>query len=482
MQNHLVFNPYLPLWEYVPDGEPHLFNGRVYIYGSHDVPQGTAYCMGDYVCWSADENDLSSWRYEGVIYRRTDDPSNTDGKYKLFAPDVCQGKDGRYYLYYGLSKVQSIGVAVSDTPAGHYRFLSNLLLPNGQILNTDSGYGIPFDPAVYTENDEVWLYYGFGLNPPHRNISSPLGAYVVKLNADMMHAASEPVLLVPSEKDPLSSFQAHPFLEAPSMRKLRGRYYFIYSSIQGHELCYGISDSPEKPPVYQGVLISNGDIGLEGHESEDKSVTYLGNNHGSILKLKDKHYIFYHRHTHGTQFSRQGCAEEIQLRSDGSIPQAEITSCGLNNGPLPARGEYPAAIACALHGSEGAKHFSSKVLKTDADACIFQDSQVNGTSAEVYIANLRDQSGCGFKYLEFDGTETSCAIEIRNHFEGVIQLHIDEENSDAWAEFSVSAQTNWHWLNTEIRPIQGKHAIYFTFRGKGACDMRAFRFEASSCN
>lgn len=73
-----VTNPYLPSWEYVPDGEPYVFGDRVYVYGSHDFFNGDLYCMGDYVCWSAPADDLGSWRYEGVIYRKDQDPHNGD--------------------------------------------------------------------------------------------------------------------------------------------------------------------------------------------------------------------------------------------------------------------------------------------------------------------------------------------------------------------------------------------------------------------
>ena len=66
-----AFNPYLPSWEYIPDGEPHIFDGRLYVYGSHDRFRGHVFCLNDYVCWSAPVDDLSDWRYEGVIKRRT---------------------------------------------------------------------------------------------------------------------------------------------------------------------------------------------------------------------------------------------------------------------------------------------------------------------------------------------------------------------------------------------------------------------------
>ena len=89
-----AFNPYLPSWEYVPDGEPYVFDGRVYVYGSHDIFNGHVFCLNDYVCWSAPVDDLGNWRYEGIIYKRTQDPLNEDGHMALYAPDVTVGPDG----------------------------------------------------------------------------------------------------------------------------------------------------------------------------------------------------------------------------------------------------------------------------------------------------------------------------------------------------------------------------------------------------
>lgn len=121
--NRQAVNPYLPSWEYIPDGEPHVFNGRVYVYGSHDRFNAPIFCVNDYVCWSAPVEDLSEWRYEGVIYRKKQDPKNPLGYHLLFAPDVCQGPDGRYYLYYAFDFLGIMSVAVCDTPAGEYKFL-----------------------------------------------------------------------------------------------------------------------------------------------------------------------------------------------------------------------------------------------------------------------------------------------------------------------------------------------------------------------
>ena len=133
-----IFNPYLPSCEYIPDGEPHVFGDRIYIYGSHDRFGGAGFCLNDYICYSADVRDLSEWRYEGVIYRKTQDPRNQNvpedapeqelrhgvrpkrpedlnprGIHAMWAPDVVKGKDGRYYLYYCLDFISSIAAGTS---------------------------------------------------------------------------------------------------------------------------------------------------------------------------------------------------------------------------------------------------------------------------------------------------------------------------------------------------------------------------------
>ena len=157
-------NPYLPLWEFIPDGEPYVFEDpdcpgqyRVYIYGSHDS-LADQYCGREQVVWSAPVDDLLSWRYDGVIFRCT---RGADGAFLnaggvgdvLFAPDVALkvGPDGKkvYYLY---PNVQAGGrsalVARSDRPDG--RFLPCNWSPEDPSA-VDGVLG--FDPAVFVDDD-----------------------------------------------------------------------------------------------------------------------------------------------------------------------------------------------------------------------------------------------------------------------------------------------------------------------------------------
>ena len=96
-----VYNPFLPLTEYIPDGEPHVFGDRVYLYGSHDKAGSDRFCVQDYTVWSASVDDLTSWTNHGISYRKAQDLRAKPGKLPdYYAPDCVRGNDGRYYLYY----------------------------------------------------------------------------------------------------------------------------------------------------------------------------------------------------------------------------------------------------------------------------------------------------------------------------------------------------------------------------------------------
>lgn len=202
--NRQAVNPYLPSWEYIPDGEPHVFNGRVYVYGSHDRFNAPIFCVNDYVCWSAPVEDLSEWRYEGVIYRKKQDPKNPLGYHLLFAPDVCQGPDGRYYLYYAFDFLGIMSVAVCDTPAGEYKFLGHIHYADGTLWGRRRGDQLPFDPGVLVDDDgRVWLYSGFYNAVPailtggHKLRCD--GGTVLELEKDMVTIKTEPRVIFPKK-------------------------------------------------------------------------------------------------------------------------------------------------------------------------------------------------------------------------------------------------------------------------------------------
>ncbi|HEX2947338.1 MAG TPA: family 43 glycosylhydrolase [Clostridia bacterium] len=466
------FNPYLPSWEYIPDGEPYVFNGRVYVYGSHDRFNGFAYCLNDYVCWSAPVEDLGDWRYEGVIYKKTDDPLNPDGSMCLYAPDVTVGPDGRYYLFYVLDKVSIVSVAVCDTPAGKYEFYGYVHYKDGTRLGERAGDQPQFDPGVLTEGEKTYLYTGFC----GRGDKSRKGPMATVLGPDMLTIFEEPVFIAPSEPySKGSGYEGHEFFEAPSIRKRGDTYYFVYSSIVFHELCYATSKYPTKGFVFGGVIVSNSDLHIDSYKPAQKPMFYGGNNHGSIIEIKDKWYIFYHRHTNGTNFSRQGCIEPITFREDGSIVQAEMTSCGPNGGPLAGRGEYPAYLACNLFCSE-------ESLYTDW-TCSWMNNQFpkitqdgrDGDEEVGYIANMKDSATAGFKYFDCKGIK-KVKIKARGYARGAFEVKTSW-NGAALGSIPIGFTNVWKVYSADITIPDGIQALYFTYKGSGSAGFGSFTLE-----
>ncbi len=458
-----AFNPYLPSWEYIPDGEPYVFEGRVYVYGSHDFYNGYVFCMGDYMCWSAPVDDLGNWRCEGVIYPRNEDPLNHDGKMCLYAPDVTVGPDGRYYLYYVLDKVSVVSVAVCDTPAGKYEFYGYVHYQDGTRLGERAGDEPQFDPGVLTEGDKTYLYTGFcGSGDKSRT-----GARVTVLDKDMLTILEEPVTIVPGcEYSAGTGYEGHAFFEASSIRKRGDTYYFIYSSQVMHELCYATCKSPTGDFVYGGVIVSNCDLHIDTYKPADMPVAYGANNHGSIVQIGEDWYIFYHRHTNGTWYSRQGCAEKISFREDGSIQQAEITSCGLNGGPLRGKGVYPAYLACHLFTKE-----PSAYVGGDRFPKVMQDGK-DGDEETGYVGNIQDSATAGFKYFDMKGV-SRITITVRGYAKGVFRVKTSWDG-EVLTEIPVDYTNVWQDYTVPLSIEDGVHALYFTFCGQGNAMLKSF--------
>ncbi len=463
MSKKQAFNPYLPSWEYIPDGEPHVFGDRVYVFGSHDLYNSHVFCLGNYVCWSAPVDDLSDWRCEGTIYEKTMDPLNKEGKMCLYAPDVTIGPDGRYYMYYCLDKVPVVSVAVCDTPAGKYQFYGYVVDKEGQRLGEREGDIPQFDPAVITEGDRTYLYTGFcGAGDKSR-----WGAMATVIGPDMITIEEGPDFIIPgSEYSKGTVFEKHAYFEGPSIRKIGDTYYLVYSSEVMHELCYATSKEPTRGFVYRGVIVSNCDVGIDTYKPAERPMAYGANNHGGMVNINGQYYIFYHRQTNGSWYSRQGCAEKITVQQDGSIHQIELTSCGLNEGPLKGEGYYPAYLACNLFAKEPEKYVG------DFNAPKIMQDGMDGMEEIGYITNVADEVTAGFKY--FDCTDVrEISIYTRGYIQGKMQVKA-KWDGEVLAEIPVDFTNVWEKYTAKISFPEKVTAIYFTYIGGGCGDFKGF--------
>lgn len=487
-----AYNPFLPLDVYIPDGEPHIFGDRIYLFGSHDKEGGDTFCELDYEFFSAPLDDLNNWSSKGINYSARQDALYSEKRPYLYAPDVVRGNDGKYYLYYCLAGNKGnggyhgpISVAVCDTPDGKYEYLGYVKNQDGTEFNKF----VCFDPAVMNDNGAIRLYYGTamprGMHLPKvcRKLAAPVfekiygkskkeilaepgvwGANMITLCDDMLTVKSDAVRIIP-EKTRGTNFKGHGFFEGSSVRKINDTYYFIYSSQLNHELCYATSKYPDRDFKYGGTVVSAGDIGINGRK-EKNSLNAVGTTHGSIECINGQWYVFYHRLTHGSDYSRQACAEPIQIEPDGSIHQVEISSCGLNGEPLKAEGKYPSVIACNITNGK-MPHLSNRKSKKPIPV-------VTHRGNERFISNIDSKTTITYKWFDFIKADGEICFDIDSGSQGEMIVTADDEviarvPINNFGRTTVSAK--YH-----IQDLRRK-SLSLKFSGKGSFNLYSFTFK-----
>lgn len=278
--------------DYMADPSVHVFNGRLYIYPSHDresgIPEndnGDHFDMNDYHVLSTDDVMHGEIVDHGVALKVSDIP--WAGR-QLWDCDIAC-KDGKYYLYFPLKDRNDIfrmGVAISDKPEGPF-------IPQPDPIR--GSYSI--DAAVFRDDDGSYYMYFGGIwggqlqrYRDNKAIESPclpadnepaLPSRVVKLSDNMLEFAEEPrpVIVLGEDGKPLFAGDPHRFFEASWMHKYKGKYYFSYSTGDTHLLCYAVGDNPYGPFTYQGVILTPV-VGWTTHHS--------------IAEYKGKWYLFHH--------------------------------------------------------------------------------------------------------------------------------------------------------------------------------------------
>lgn len=481
-----AFNPYLPSWEYIADGEPRVFGDRIYIFGSHDQFDGAEYCENDYVCWSADVGDLCNWRYEGVIFAKEDTPWNTE-RLPLYAPDVVQGTDGRFYLYYSVKNSSRVSVAVCDTPAGRYRYMDDVHMSDGHPYGVKPEEWFLFDPSVLVDTDgRIWLYCGSGQTTNKKDHGHPVvGCFVMELAEDMATVISEPKILLPADW----SFRKASFFEGASARHIGEWYYLVYPATNMTGLNYAVSKKPDGPFEPKGSIHSSSDIGLCGKKMKD-AIYPIGNSHGGLVCIRDQWYIFDHRQTNGSGWNRQGVAEKVVIKPDGTIDMAESTSCGLNPGSLKGKGMYPAYICCNLTGRKmlGMRNpmKGPRVTQDGPDYTPVCGGHEATAVAEpdvpvAYVAGIK--KGCCIGYKYFDMTDTSAIVIRARNLLGRLAL-LDGPDGKKVAESEEVVSADWQDVRISFDPmdIARKNAewslkkcpVFLTYTGKGKIDLLQF--------
>ena len=516
-----VGNPYLPLWEHIPDGEPYVFEDpdqpgkqRVYIYGSHD-DLVTAYCGRDQVVWSASVDSLNNWRYDGVILvvdkNAKGEPFDSAGTADvLYAPDVTLSVDSTgkktYYLFPNDQTGYRNGlIAKSDRPDGPFEVCN---WKDDDANQVDGIYG--FDPAVFVDDDgRVYGYWGF----EH--------SYAAEIDPATMCTVKPGTQII----DGMISGRNEPgifsFFEASSIRKIKDKYVFIYSRftkdgefglpVSNYTLAYCYSDQPLGPWTYGGTIIDGRAREINEQGDTIASATPDGNTHGSICEINGQWYVFYHRQTGTDEYARQAMVAPIEVKvEEGEGGKVEISEGEYNSQGFALDGLDPfechsAGICCWYTGPKVAEH--NWPNNTFYGSYVASSYGTDSNFAEPYdlknntnlVVNNTDGSIVGYKYFNFDAERLAnednlmlCLNLIPEGIDGTIEVMMDRPwtsqggkkigEAKLTADMAKATTTMAIGISDEIKKndLAGKHAIYFVFKSdtkeKSLCTLQDLVF------
>ena len=445
-------NPYLPLWEHLPDGEPRVFEDpdqpgkyRAYIIGSHDVTY-TAYCGPDIRMWSAPVEDLSQWRDEGPIFTWF-----VNGQWDtMFAPDLVCTTDrttGKktYWLYpHSRGWRRTPMVCKGDRPNGPFTPV-NLTADGTQCL---PGSLIDFDPSVFIENItdkkdkdydtgyRAYVFYGFQHSTAveldqntmysKREGTAPIDPFIPASSRDgkLLDKEGSEYKALYKGQNPLD----FNFFEASSIRQVGNKYVMVFSGYSGKEyglgntnsaLRYAFGDSPLGPWRSGGVLVGSRGVVLNEDGSRLIETNAAHNTHGSLQEINGQWYVFYHRPPRGFGNARQPMVAPVKITWDkkpvakGGVVKitgydpyvkgnewvaaasngntytgAEVTSEGFQIFGLPPYAYYSAGLACFMYGPN-----SNQWMQDNHD--VWNNS--------MDLAGIQNGGIVGFKYFGFGG-------------------------------------------------------------------------------
>lgn len=441
-------NPYLPLWEHIPDGEPRVFEDpdnpgklRAYIIGSHDVRFGS-YCGPDIHAWSAPVEDLTSWRDEGSIFTYP-----IEGQWDvMYAPDLVEinKEDGskEYYLFpHSRGRNREPMVCKGTRPDGPFTPIN--MTADG--TSTVEGSILGFDPSVFVENitdpkdpDYAIGFRAYGFWGYQRSLAAQLDQntmYSVRPGTEVNQyflpsSARFGVIRDPEGTEYTALYKGQDpglfnFYEASSIRQVGNKYVMVFSGYSGPDyglsstnsaLRYAFGDSPLGPWRSGGVLVDSRGV-VPNMDGSSLETTNGGHNtHGSLQVINGQWYVFYHRPPRGFGFARQAMVAPVSIKWDEK-PVAEGGEVVIRGYDPYAKDEIWTAKDSQGHEYTGAEVTSEGFHIFGLDpyqycsagyACYMSNGQSMQDSWDIWdnsmdLANVMQKDIIGFKYFGFGG-------------------------------------------------------------------------------
>jgi hypothetical protein len=424
-------NPFITS-QFTADPTARVFDGRVYVYPSHDIKGGPGqgrpgwFCMADYHVFSS--ANLTDWTDHGVIVTQNKVPWVKPDSYSMWAPD-CVVRNGKYYFYFPSTprdttagKGFTIGVAVADQPAGPF-------VPQPAPIKGVHG----IDPNVFIDHDgQAYLYWSQG------NI------YAAKLRPDMLALASEPVTL--------GALPTEGLKEGPYVFERQGTYYLTYPHVahKTERLEYATSRSPLGPFEVRGVLM-------------DESPTGCWTNHQSITQFKNQWYLFYHHNDLSPAFdkNRSVRVDSLFFNPDGTIRKVRPTLRGV--GLTDARRNIQVDRYSRLSTQGAAIAFLDTANK-------FQGWKTVFTSRQGWVQ---------YNGVDFGARPPrTLVLRVAAAAGATLQVRLDQPTGPVLAQATVPKGQQWRELRVPVaagRP--GRHTLYIASQTDAPSELDWVRFE-----
>jgi hypothetical protein len=420
-QNPFVTN------QFSADPTAKVFNGKVYVFPSHDIPTPPEtslrkdwFCMEDYHVFSSD--NLVDWVDHGVIVDQKQVPWVDAKSYSMWAPD-CIERDGKFYFFFPANAKPvnngrggfGVGVGIASKPEGPYIFQEKPVAGVNGI-----------DPALFKDKDGTYYIYWV-----QRGLS------VAKLSENMIELASEPKAL---QIDGLP--KPNGFKEGPYLFERKGLYYLTFPYVRNktEELVYCTSDSPMGPFTYKGVVM-------------DESPTGCWTNHQSMVEFKGQWYLFYHHNDLSPNFdkNRSICVDSLNFNSDGSIQKVSPTLRGVGLTPSSNKIQLDRYSALSAKGASIAfldttKRFDGWMTLLEAPGAWVRFNAVQFAEIAPQVLEVCIQSATG----------------------GVLEFRLDNMTSPVIATVPVRKGSTWQIISTPLSVVtSGNHDLFVSMPRKG---------------
>jgi hypothetical protein len=402
--------------QFSADPSARVFNGKVYLYPSHDIlaKEGKGrpgwFCMEDYHVFSSP--NLTDWTDHGVVVSQYNVKWVDSTAYNMWAPD-CIERNGKYYFYFPAGpkvvagKGFAVGVAVADKPEGPF-------IPQPEPITGVRG----IDPNVFIDKDgQAYLYWAMGK------------FFAAKLKENMTELASEP--------QEIQGFPEKGLKEGPFLFERNGIYYMTYPHVQNtiERLEYATSTSPMGPFKYGGVIM-------------DESPMNCWTNHQSFIEFNKQWYLFYHQNALSPKFdkNRAVCVDSMFFNADGSIQKVTPTLRGVG-------------ATEAIHKIQIDRY--SRISATGTSVA-FLDT----TNTFEGWKTLFDSKGAWLQYNAVDfGSKKIKSLTIRalSPTGGTLQIRLDNAGGPVVAEVKIPKSTDWKLIKASVKNcLPGLHNLIVT--------------------